>query len=48
MIPYGYMVSIMIKTLCGEFQMLASAMQVFTLCKHSPNYITNMGKGFYV
>jgi hypothetical protein len=56
MITYGYMVSIMRKKVCGEFQILANAgilfsknaMQVLTLCKHSSNYITNMGKGFYV
>jgi hypothetical protein len=32
---------------CGHF-VFQNAMQVFTLYKHSPNYITNMGKGFYV
>jgi hypothetical protein len=30
---------------CGHF-VFQNAMQVFTLCKHSSNYITNMGKGF--
>jgi hypothetical protein len=30
MIPYGYMVSIMRKTLCGEFQMFASAGILFS------------------
>jgi aminoglycoside/choline kinase family phosphotransferase len=32
---------------CGH-SVFQNAMQVFILWKHSSNYITNMGKGFYV
>jgi len=53
MIPYGYMVhyeknimwGISNVNKCGHF-VFQNAMQVLTLCKHSSDYITNMGKGF--